>query len=72
VRSRGLPRPTRAQVVLGSSSALCYAVGYPVAIAAKQPLAWVLVMLGGVLLFWLVGLTIVRVDRGIRAHDTDR
>ncbi len=59
-----LPRPDRLQVRLGIASALCYAVGYPVAIAADQQWGWLLVTLGGVLLAGLVVVTVRRVDRG--------
>jgi hypothetical protein len=50
-------------VGLAVASALCYAVGYPVALVADQPWGWVLVTLGGVLLAALVVVTVRRVDR---------
>ena len=58
-----LPRPDRRQVVLALASALCYAVGYPVALAADQQWGWLLVTLGGVLLAALVVVTVHRIDR---------
>jgi hypothetical protein len=45
------------------ASALCYAVGYPVALAANMQWGWLLVTLGGVLLLWLIFVTIRRIDR---------
>jgi hypothetical protein len=50
---------------LGIASALCYAIGYPVALVANQPWGWLLVTLGGVLLLWLGVVTIRRVDRSV-------
>ena len=64
VERRGLPRPDRTQVRLVVASALCYAVGYPVALAADQPWGWLLVTLGGVLLVGLLFVTVRRIDRG--------
>ena len=60
-----LPRPDRTQVRLGLASASCYAIGYPVALAADRPWGWLLVTAGGVLLLWLGYVTIRRVDRRV-------
>ena len=48
---------------LALASALCYAVGYPVALAADQQWGWLLVTLGGALLAALVVVTVRRIDR---------
>jgi len=45
------------------ASAFCYAIGYPVALVANAPWGWVLVTIGGVLLFWLIIVTIRRIER---------
>ena len=63
VEPRRLPRPDRTQVGLGCASALCYAVGYPVALAADQSWGWLLVTLGGVLLMALLVTVVRRIDR---------
>ena len=60
----GLPRPDRTQAVLGVACLIAYAIGYPVAIVGGSPIGWVLVMLGGVLLFALVVVTVLRIERG--------
>jgi len=56
-------RPDRPQLVLGLLSALCYAIGYPVALIANSPFGWVLVTLGGFLLFALIFMTVRRIER---------
>jgi hypothetical protein len=43
-------------------SALCYALGYPIALVGNSPWGWLLVTLGGVLLVVLLWLTIRRID----------
>ena len=58
-----LPRPTRGQWMLGGLSAACYALGYPIALIADNPLGWVLVTLGGVVLAALMVVTVRRMDR---------
>jgi len=63
VESRALTRPNRRQVLLFLASAFCYAIGYPVALVANAPWGWVLVTIGGVLLFWLIIVTIRRIER---------
>jgi len=64
VRLRDVARPTRAQTILGVGSALCYALGYPIALGLDSPWGWLLVTLGGVLLAALVVVTVRRIDRG--------
>jgi hypothetical protein len=49
--------------VLGCVSAACYALGYPIALIADNPLGWVLVTLGGVVLAALLVVTVRRIDR---------
>ena len=63
VRLRDSARPTRTQVVLAGSSALCYALGYPIALVGNSPWGWLLVTLGGFLLVALLVITIRRIDR---------
>jgi hypothetical protein len=66
VYSGHLARLTRAQVLLAAATFVSYAVGYPVAIAAHSAVGWVLVMLGGVFLMLLVGVTIRRITAAAR------
>ena len=68
---RETARPTRSQVTLGVTSALCYAAGYPLALVLDSPWGWLLVTLGGVLLAALVVVTVRRIDRGSRSLATD-
>ena len=63
MRLRDSARPTRAQIVLAAISALCYALGYPIALVANSPWGWLLVTLGGVVLVALLVVTIRRIDR---------
>ena len=49
--------------MLGVASALCYALGYPIALIGNSPWGWLLVTLGGVLLVALLVVTIRRIDR---------
>ena len=42
---------------------MCYAVGYPVALAADQSWGWLLVTMGGVLLVALLVTIVRRIDR---------
>ena len=63
VRLRDSARPTRTQYVLAAASALCYALGYPIALIGNNPWGWLLVTLGGVLLVALLVVTIRRIDR---------
>ena len=57
------PRPTRAQVVLGSACVASYAVGYPLAILGNAWIGWVLVTVGGLFLFAVLALTVQRINR---------
>jgi hypothetical protein len=50
--------------VLAVAMVVCYAVGYPVAILGHSPIGWGFVMLGGVLLFLLILVTVRRITRG--------
>jgi hypothetical protein len=65
VEPRRLSRPNKTQVRLFLASAVCYALGYPIALAADQPWGWLLVTLGGVFLLWLGVVTIRRVDGSV-------
>jgi type VI protein secretion system component VasK len=71
VQLRETARPTRTQLRLGVASALCYAVGYPLALVADSPWGWLLVTLGGVLLAALVVVTVRRIDRSSRSLAAD-
>jgi hypothetical protein len=64
VTSRGTIRPDRDQTVLAVAAVVSYAVGYPIAIFGHSPIGWGFVMLGGVLLFLLLLVTIRRINRG--------
>ncbi|MEO6821055.1 MAG: hypothetical protein ABI468_00700 [Candidatus Nanopelagicales bacterium] len=63
-----LARPTRVQVLLAAAMFASYAVGYPVAIVADSAIGWLLVMLGGVFLMLLVGVTVRRITAAPRAE----
>ena len=67
MRIDGPRRPTRAQALLGVGSAVCYAVGYPLALVADLSWGWLLVMLGGLLLIGLGAVTVARIHRGSSA-----
>jgi hypothetical protein len=64
VTTRGSVRPDRDQTALAVAMLVCYAVGYPVALVGHSPIGWGFVMLGGVLLFLLILVTIRRITRG--------
>ncbi len=59
----GIPRPTAQQAILAAAAALCYAVGYPLAIVAHWPVGWIFVTVGGILLMALAFVTIRRIHR---------
>jgi hypothetical protein len=59
----GLPRMSATQRALAIATALCYAVGYPVALFAQPAVGWTLVSLGGIFLFALGVVTIRRLHR---------
>jgi hypothetical protein len=63
VERNRMARPNRSQWALGGASAACYALGYPIALIADNPLGWVLVTMGGVLLAILLAVTVRRIDR---------
>lgn len=56
-------REDRALPVLVAATALCYAVGYPIALAGHSNIGWLLVFLGGPLLICVLVLVIRRVQR---------
>jgi hypothetical protein len=56
-------REDRALKILVALTALCYAIGYPVALVGHSNAGWVLVFLGGPLLIALIVLVIRRVQR---------
>jgi hypothetical protein len=60
----GLPRMSATQRAFAIATALCYVVGYPVALFAEPAVGWTLVTLGGVFLFALGVVTIRRLHRG--------
>ena len=70
MRFRDQVRPSRAQMILGVSSALCYALGYPIALIGGSPIGWVLVTLGGVVLAALFVVTVRRIDRAATVGST--
>jgi hypothetical protein len=59
--TRGDHRNNRPLAILILATALCYAVGYPVALIGDSNIGWVLVSLGGVLLVALVIVVIRRI-----------
>jgi hypothetical protein len=56
-------REDRALKILLAATALCYAIGYPVALVGHSGVGWVLVFLGGPLLIAVLVLVIRRVQR---------
>jgi hypothetical protein len=56
-------RDDRTLKILLVLTVLCYAIGYPVALAGHSFLGWVLVFLGGPLLIAVLVLVIRRVQR---------
>jgi fatty acid desaturase len=62
-----LPQPNRRQWLLIASAALCYLIGYPLALIGHWAIGWLFVGLGGVVLIVLAAVTIDRVHKG----DTD-
>jgi hypothetical protein len=56
-------REARALWMLIVATALCYAIGYPVALIGHSNVGWVLVALGGPLLIAVIALVIRRVQR---------
>lgn len=63
VMSRTGDRPgDRLLWTLVAATALCYAIGYPLALFGKSSLGWVLVTVGGPLLAAVVWLVIRRVQ----------
>lgn len=56
-------REARTLRVLIVATALCYAVGYPVALVGHSNIGWIFVALGGPLLIAVIVLVIRRVQR---------
>jgi hypothetical protein len=56
-------REARALRVLIVATALCYAIGYPVALIGHSNVGWIFVGLGGPLLIAVILLVIRRVQR---------
>jgi len=67
VANQGNPRLTRQQVILVCASALCYAVGYPLALISGSFAGWILVTVGGVFLLWLGATVVSRLTRSPRS-----
>lgn len=62
-------RSRRWMVILVSGAALCYLVGYPLAIIGNSNVGWIFVALGGPFLLGLAVMVIRRVHLGL---DTSR
>jgi cyanate permease len=62
-------RPQRRLVVLLAATALCYAIGYPLALVAHSAVGWAFVALGGPLLIALGVVVIRRVHFSAAAPD---
>ncbi|MDQ6849017.1 MAG: hypothetical protein M3070_03355 [Actinomycetota bacterium] len=56
-------REGRALKVLVTATALCYAIGYPIALVGHSDVGWLFVFLGGPLLIAVLVLVIRRVQR---------
>jgi hypothetical protein len=54
-------RNNRTLAILIIATALCYAVGYPIALVGNSNIGWVLVSIGGLLLVALVAVVIRRI-----------
>lgn len=67
----GTARPSRRTVVLLVATALCYAVGYPVALVGHSAVGWVFVALGGPLLLVLLFIAVRHVHRQLEAERPD-
>lgn len=50
------------------ATALCYLIGYPLAIVGGVAAGWILVALGGPLLLWLLAIVIRRVHASTEAE----
>ena len=59
-RQRGL-------VILLAATALCYLIGYPLALIGHSPIGWIFVTLGGPLLIALGVVVVRRVHTGAEA-----
>lgn len=55
-------RPDAKQRRLLAVTIACYATGYPIALGLNQPWGWILVTVGGIFLFWLILVTIRRIN----------
>lgn len=70
--SRFSAQLSSAQLRLFGAVAICYGVGYPLALLAHSPLGWILVTLGGGFLIALGVVTIRRVHRGVPPRSTEQ
>lgn len=61
-RTGDRPKDDRLLWILVAATALCYAIGYPLALIGKSSAGWILVTLGGPLLAAVVWLFIRRVQ----------
>ena len=59
--TRGDHRNNRLLAILIVATALCYAIGYPVALIGNSNIGWVLVSIGGLLLVALIAVVIRRI-----------
>jgi fatty acid desaturase len=62
-------RPQRRLAALLAATALCYAIGYPLALIGHSAVGWVFVALGGPLLIALGVVVIRRVHFSAEARD---
>ena len=60
-------RSDRGLVILLVATALCYLIGYPLALIGHSPIGWIFVTLGGPLLIALGVVVIRRVHTGAEA-----
>jgi len=67
----GSARVTRRLRLLTVATALCYAVGYPLALGAHSAVGWIFVALGGPFLVALLFMVIQRVHADVMAADRD-
>ena len=59
--TRGDRSNNRPLAILIVATALCYAIGYPVALIGNSNIGWVLVSIGGLLLVALIAVVIRRI-----------
>lgn len=61
-------RLNRRMQILAAATALCYAIGYPLALAAHSNLGWIFVGLGGPVLIALLITVVQRVHLDMEAE----